>query len=305
MAAIGSNTSGTAKTNHRTKQLITTMETAHYYEVDIQWKMDRKGILSSAVLDATIEIATPPQFAKGIPGIWSPEHLLVAAVNSCLMTTFLAIAENSKLNFEGFTSGASGKLEMVDGKYMISEITLKPVLSIGNEEDREKANRILTKSEAACLISNSVKSKILFEPTITVVSTSLNSITMKLFQSLILAITILTVASCTQAQNNNSIAAKPFATAIAEKPGITLLDVRTPEEYAEGHIKGAKNIDWKGDSFSTEVAALDKKQPVYVYCHSGKRSAQAAKQMRKDGFEKVYELEGGMNSWEEAGQPVE
>lgn len=148
------------------------MDTAHYYDVDVQWKADRKGILSSAVLDTAIETATPPQFAKGMPGIWSPEHLLVAAVNSCLMTTFLAIAENSKLVFESFESAASGKLEMVDGRYMISEITLKPVLSIGNEADREKASRVLAKSEAACLISNSVKSKIIFEPEIKVLSTS-------------------------------------------------------------------------------------------------------------------------------------
>ncbi len=148
------------------------MDTAHYYDVDVQWKTGRKGMLSSAELDVAFEIATPPQFAKGIPGIWSPEHLLVAAVNSCLMTTFLAIAENSKLDFEGFESGASGKLEMVDGKYMISEITLKPVLSIGNEADKEKAGRVLAKSEAACLISNSVKSKIIFEPEIKVLTTS-------------------------------------------------------------------------------------------------------------------------------------
>jgi len=142
------------------------MDTAHYYDVHVKWDTDRRGTLSSAALETTIETATPPQFAKGIPGIWSPEHLLVAAVNSCLMTTFLAIAENSKLAFENFESSASGKLEVVDGKYMISEITLKPILTIGSEEDREKASRILAKSEAACLISNSVKSKIIFEPEI-------------------------------------------------------------------------------------------------------------------------------------------
>lgn len=96
-----------------------------------------------------------------------------------------------------------------------------------------------------------------------------------------------------------------FATAIAQKQEILLLDVRTPEEYAEAHIKGAKNIDWQGEHFSTEIAKLDKTQPVYVYCRSGKRSAEAAKQMRKDGFVKVYELSGGIMSWEEAGKPVE
>ncbi len=142
------------------------METVHHYEVNVNWEADRKGLMTSPVLNENIEVATPPEFPKGMPGIWSPEHLLVAAVNSCLMTTFLAIAENSKFDFANFESNADGKLEKVEGKFMISEIELKPVVTIRKEEDREKAVRILDKSEAACLISNSVKSKIIFKPEI-------------------------------------------------------------------------------------------------------------------------------------------
>ncbi len=142
------------------------MDTAHHYEVKVNWQADRKGLMSSPVLQQNIEVATPPEFPKGMPGIWSPEHLLVAAVNSCLMTTFLAIAENSKFSFVNFESNADGKLDRVDGKYMISEIILSPVLVIHHEDDKEKAIRILQKSEAACLISNSVKSTIIFKPTI-------------------------------------------------------------------------------------------------------------------------------------------
>ena len=144
------------------------METVHYYNVDLNWQADRKGMMSSPVLQSTIEVATPPEFPKGMSGIWSPEHLLVAAVNSCLMTTFLAIAENSTFNFNKFESNASGKLERVDNKFMISEITLSPVLTIHEENDRDRALRILEKSEAACLISNSVKSKIIFQPKVLV-----------------------------------------------------------------------------------------------------------------------------------------
>jgi peroxiredoxin-like protein len=145
------------------------METAHHYEVNINWESDRKGLMSSPVLQTNIEVATPPEFAKGMAGIWSPEHLLVAAVNSCLMTTFLAIAENFKFSFVNFESNADGKLEKVDGKYMISEIVLSPTLVIHHEDDKEKAIRILQKSEAACLISNSVKATIIFKPVIKVV----------------------------------------------------------------------------------------------------------------------------------------
>ncbi|MBK7851240.1 MAG: OsmC family protein [Bacteroidetes bacterium] len=147
------------------------MEKVHYYDVNLKWDSDRKGTMNSPVLTTSIEVATPPEFAKGMPGIWSPEHLLVAAVNSCLMTTFLAIAENSKLEFLSFESAAKGKLEIVDGKFMISEVELMPKLSIAKSTDPEKALRILQKSEAACLISNSVKSKIIFNPTILVPET--------------------------------------------------------------------------------------------------------------------------------------
>ena len=96
---------------------------AHYYHVDVNWQVDRKGSLCSPELSKEnapcIEVATPPEFPKGMPGIWSPEHLFTAAISSCLMTTFLSIAENSKLNFSSFSCPAKGKLENVDGKFMM------------------------------------------------------------------------------------------------------------------------------------------------------------------------------------------
>ncbi|HAK12464.1 MAG TPA: osmotically inducible protein OsmC [Chitinophagaceae bacterium] len=140
------------------------MEPVHFYDTTIEWQDSRRGALSSSVLESNIEVVTPPEFAGGIPGKWSPEHLLVAAVNSCLMTTFLAIAENSKLEFIAFKSYANGKLEKVDGKFMISEITLSPTLVLPEGANMERAERILQKSEAACLISNSVKATIIFQP---------------------------------------------------------------------------------------------------------------------------------------------
>ncbi|MBI6115327.1 OsmC family protein [Salegentibacter maritimus] len=142
----------------------------HEYRVDLTWKEDRKGEVSSPELSDIIETATPPDFPKGIPNIWSPEHFLVAAVESCLMTTFLAIAENSKLEFVSFKSQATGKLDKVDGKFQMTEIILKPILEISNENNAERAKRILEKSEKACLISNSIKSKIILEPEIKIAS---------------------------------------------------------------------------------------------------------------------------------------
>lgn len=144
----------------------------HYYNVDVNWSADRKGTMCSPELSAytgpCIEVATPPEFTKGIPGVWSPEHLFTAAVSSCLMTTFLAIAENSKLAFSGFSCKSKGKLEMVDGKFLMTEVMLEPTLTISDEKDRERAERVLHKAEAACLISNSVKAKVSMLPTICV-----------------------------------------------------------------------------------------------------------------------------------------
>lgn len=141
---------------------------AHFYNVDISWKSGRTGEMSSPELQQTVEIATPPQFPKGVEGVWSPEHLFTAAVSSCLMTTFLAIAENSKLEFTNFQCGSKGKLEQIEGKFLMTEVILEPTVVIINEEDREKAERVLQKSEANCLISNSVHSKITMIPNIVV-----------------------------------------------------------------------------------------------------------------------------------------
>ncbi|SDB29032.1 Organic hydroperoxide reductase OsmC/OhrA [Flavobacteriaceae bacterium MAR_2010_188] len=147
------------------------MET-HYYNVVINWENTRKGLICSPELSKEdgicIEVATPPEFDQGIPGIWSPEHLFVASVSGCLMTTFLAIADSSKLEFMSFSCKATGKLEKVDGKMMISEISLRPTIVISDELQTSRAMRIVQKAENACLISNSMKSKINLDITVEV-----------------------------------------------------------------------------------------------------------------------------------------
>ncbi|OBX24931.1 peroxiredoxin-like protein [Gelidibacter algens] len=139
----------------------------HSYNVDISWTEARKGMMCSPELEHKdtqetncIEVATPPEFPGGMPHIWSPEHLFTAAVASCLMTTFLAIAENSKIEFVSFKCGSKGILEKVDGKFVISEVLLFPEVVITDESQRERVERVIEKSEKACLISNSITSKI-------------------------------------------------------------------------------------------------------------------------------------------------
>ncbi len=141
---------------------------SHIYNVHLNWVADRIGELSSPELLTQIDVATPPQFPKGVEGVWSPEHFFTAAVNSCFMTTFLAVAENSKLEFTDFKCFAEGKLEKQDSKYLMTEIVLRPEVTIMNESDKEKAERILFRSESACLISNSINSKVTVIPKIMV-----------------------------------------------------------------------------------------------------------------------------------------
>jgi peroxiredoxin-like protein len=148
----------------------------HQYNVTVNWSADRRGIMCSPELKGNtqpsgcIEVATPPEFPKGISGIWSPEHLYTAAVSSCLMTTFLAIAENSQLQFQSFRCDASGKLELVNGKYQMTEVALSPTVEIINAVDREKALKVLKKAEINCLISNSITAKVSMKPAVEIVS---------------------------------------------------------------------------------------------------------------------------------------
>ncbi|MDZ7716803.1 MAG: OsmC family protein [Balneolaceae bacterium] len=140
----------------------------HTYKVDLSWKENRTGTLRSPELEDTIEVATPPQFPGGVEGIWSPEHLFISSVSSCFMTTFLAIAEYSKLLFEDLKVEAVGKLDKVDGKFVVSEIILKPELMLAEDRHADKAKRIMEKAEAACLISRSVKTEIILESKVSV-----------------------------------------------------------------------------------------------------------------------------------------
>lgn len=143
------------------------MSENYFYQVDLNWKNGRVGELSSPVLDTTIECATPPEFANGVPNIWSPEHFYAAAINSCFMTTFLAIAENFKIEFESFDCKTIIKLEIVDRKYIISEAEIHPIVKLVNpEKDTDKAMRVIQKTKDNCLVTNSMKTKVNLHPTI-------------------------------------------------------------------------------------------------------------------------------------------
>ena len=134
----------------------------HSYATSLKWIAQRKGTLSSDGLPP-MEVATPPQFPGGHPGIWSPEHLFVAAAEVCLMTTFLAIAETSKLEYTEYSSQAEGLLEKTEQGYMITEIVIRPRVVLKDSAAADRARRIIEKAEQHCLISKSMKTRIRVE----------------------------------------------------------------------------------------------------------------------------------------------
>lgn len=86
--------------------------------------------------------------------------------------------------------------------------------------------------------------------------------------------------------------------------GIVLIDVRTPEEYSQGYIEGAVNIDYKDSDFENLISKIDKSKPVAIYCRSGVRSGKSAVLMKKLGFAKVYDLKGGILKWNQSSKPI-
>jgi rhodanese-related sulfurtransferase len=108
-----------------------------------------------------------------------------------------------------------------------------------------------------------------------------------------------------QAQSPKNVEVAEADKLVSENKKLVVLDIRTAKEFEEGHIKGAKNLDFYDAEFQKRLGALDKKQSYLVHCASGGRSAKAREMMKNMGFEVVYHLEGGMKAWQKAGKPVE
>lgn len=134
---------------------------------------------------------------------------------------------------------------------------------------------------------------------------------MNALKSIILFSSFLYLASCQDATPSNAqgsvnkeLQVDEYRQKLEATKDAQLVDVRTPEEYDEGHLKDAVDIDYNSDDFSKRIARLDKTRPVFVYCLSGGRSAMAAEQMHNMGFREVYNMKGGMMKWNKAAMPV-
>jgi organic hydroperoxide reductase OsmC/OhrA len=126
------------------------------------WDTARRG-RTSAPGKPDIEIGSPPEF-KGEAGVWVPEEMLVAALNACMMLTFVAFAQGKKLEFVAYESAAEGLLENVDGKYRIVEVSVRPTLLLSSETDIAVARRIMAEVKANCFISNSITAEVKLAP---------------------------------------------------------------------------------------------------------------------------------------------
>ena len=119
---------------------------------------------------------------------------------------------------------------------------------------------------------------------------------------------LLLTSSCNSSNTNGGINfqlnAPEFSEKIASTLGGVVLDVRTPGEFAQGHIANATNISWNDPTFDGKINNIPKTTPVFVYCLSGSRSMSAANFMRNNGYSNVYELMGGIMKWSAANLPI-
>ena len=130
----------------------------YLYRSEIKWEGSRKGSLSS-LGKPSIQVSPPPEF-KGFVGVWTPEDLLVASVNSCLMMTFLYYVSKGEIDLVTYESEAEGTLEMVESRLIVSEIKILPRIAVRSPVDEEKIKTLFRLSKEHCFISNSVKAKI-------------------------------------------------------------------------------------------------------------------------------------------------
>jgi organic hydroperoxide reductase OsmC/OhrA len=132
------------------------------YTNSLTWEKARRG-KSSAPRKPQMDIGSPPEF-KGDPGVWCPEELLVAALNGCLMLTFISLAQSKGVQFVSYESAADGLLENVDGKFLITEVSVAPSVVLKSDSDLETARTIMGQVEEHCFISNSIKAKVKLTP---------------------------------------------------------------------------------------------------------------------------------------------
>lgn len=123
-----------------------------------------------------------------------------------------------------------------------------------------------------------------------------------IYTMLLFAIVFFASCNTSQSQNIKNINVNEAEKIIKETKDVVVLDVRTPAEYAEGHLENAMNIDIYSNTFDADIAKLDKAKTYIVICRSGGRSASACEKMDKIGFKTLHNVQGGFTAWSVAGK---
>ena len=135
------------------------MESTHEYRVEAIGAGGRNGVVHAEGILPAISFSPPPEFL-GETGRWTPEHFLVAAVASCFISTFEGMAQNSHFDFGSLHMAAEGALANENGGWRFTEIRLRPVVTVQEEEDHDRAVRLLEKAKKSCLIARSLQCKV-------------------------------------------------------------------------------------------------------------------------------------------------
>ncbi len=132
------------------------------YRTRIEWHGGRAGDLASEG-KPVFRVASPPEF-KGEAGVWTPEDLLVAAVNACMMTTFAAFSQRLGLPIRSYACDAEGVLEFAEGSYRFTGVTLRPKIVVSDPSALKQVEKALADAHGSCIISNSIRAKVVLEP---------------------------------------------------------------------------------------------------------------------------------------------
>jgi peroxiredoxin-like protein len=136
------------------------------FGVTLRWENSNRGTLTTGG-KTPLPVAPPPEF-RGPEGLWSPEDLLVASVNSCIMTTFLHYVSRERIALSEYESDAEGTVVFEGGSLRFQKIVVRPKVQVASEEDRKKAAAALEETERKCLVSNSLRARVDVQPQIEV-----------------------------------------------------------------------------------------------------------------------------------------
>ena len=140
---------------------------SHSFEINVHFKEGLRGEVTPEGVPYVVPFSVPREFG-GPGGEWTPEHFFAASLGTCVMATFLSIAQASKLPIAGYESRVTCTMDKVDGGLRMTAVALAPRILVKEEKDRERAQRMIEKAEKMCPISNSVKAAVTLQASVEV-----------------------------------------------------------------------------------------------------------------------------------------